>query len=84
MGAILLAVEAAFDFAVKAGIAIGPLLPGIEALFTQFAIANGATQDEYDQFHAIMKPYEDDLQAKADAAQKELDAAVAASVDKPS
>jgi hypothetical protein len=71
MGAILLAVEAAIQLALSAGQAIVPLIPGITALFNSFATATGATQADFDAFHAIVKPYEDDLAAQAAEAAQE-------------
>lgn len=72
MEAILAAIVATITKAVEIGTAVAPLIPGITALFNNFASANGATQADFDRFHAIIKPYEDDLQRQADAAQREL------------
>lgn len=72
MGAILAAIEAAIALAVQAGTAIAPLIPGIKAVWNSYATANGATQEDFDKFHALIAPYETDLQNQADEAAAEL------------
>ena len=72
VAAVLLFIEQLIEGAVRLGADVAPLVPSLIDTFNRFGKANGATQADFDRFHALIKPFEDDLAAKAAAAQAEV------------
>lgn len=72
MAAVLAFIAAYLPQAIALGAEVAPLIGSLKTVWADFAAANGATQADFDAFHAMIKPYEDDLQAQADKAQGEI------------
>ena len=76
IAAVLAFIEAYLPQAIALGSEVAPLIAGVTKAWNDYGTANGETQADFDAFHVLIKPYEDDLAAKAAAAQAELDGGV--------
>lgn len=71
IAAIIAFLQAFIPQAVALGAELAPLIASAKTVFNDFATAQGATQADFDSFHSLIAPYEQDLQARADAAATE-------------
>ncbi len=70
---VLAFIEVFLPQAIAIGTEVAPLIAGIRTAFNAIGSGVGATADDFAQLDAVLKPYEDDLQARAMAAQAEID-----------
>ncbi len=70
--AVIAFLEVFLPQAISLGTEIAPLIQSLKTVWSDFASANGATQDDFDRFHVMIKSYEDDLAALAAKAQDEI------------